>query len=88
MIAFAAVRWSSVCRLKCAVNGGELERTTRDAVNCNHNCNQGEASRWRRWIAELTIGMQLGPQNGHLQGAEPTTGLREALPKPSGMHAQ
>jgi|1186.fasta_scaffold308662_1 hypothetical protein len=39
LIALAQVRRSSVSRPTCAVNDGELERTTKNAANCNHNCN-------------------------------------------------
>lgn len=44
LIAFAAVRYSSVCRLTCGVNDSELARATTNAANCNHNCNHADAS--------------------------------------------
>jgi hypothetical protein len=35
--------FAHVSRLTCAVNDGELERTTRKTANGNHTCNHGAA---------------------------------------------
>jgi hypothetical protein len=50
LAAFAQVRGSSVSRATFAVNDGELERTTTEAANCNHNCNQAST---------VTLGLDL-----------------------------